>query len=235
MKVYFTIMLCKDKIVTKHFSYAQEIFKGSMKYMGYQNTLQYLSRNLKRMREQKSLTQQQLAERLHYAHGSTIANFEDPRQVDHNPKAATLADIANELDCGINVLLFGDIVEKEIDIRTRLLSELLYLQAISNEAARKACKLILNKCTADKIPVTIRIADPAWRTVLDYHQCCPSKSIDRLALNMLRDIDRLQYDHIIGKYYHDAKSSLLPIEQQFDLNQYIPYVTYASDDMEVEL
>ncbi len=89
--------------------------------MEYQNTLVHLSHNLKKMRECKNLTQQQLAERLHYAHGSTIANFEDPRQVDHNPKAVTLADIANELDCGINVLLFGDIVEKEIDIRTRLL------------------------------------------------------------------------------------------------------------------
>ena len=204
--------------------------------MGYQHTLTYLPRNLKKLRLKQGLTQQELAERLHYAHGSTIANFEDERQPDHKPKAAVLADLTEELQCGCNCLLYGDIVTKKINVRTRLLSEAVYLQMIpDNKAAAKAYQYILKQCESPQVIELVRISDVFWRTALDYHQCCPAQTVDRILLNMLRSADRLQYDMIIGKPFHDARLAELSADEQLTLGMHIPYHTYAPDDSEVEI
>ena len=195
------------------------------------NTEQYLARNIKRLRKQMGLTQQELAEKIYVAK-TAVGNYEDTGKNHRNPSVETLTCLADELACGANCILYGSAGYHTIDIKQRLLSEAQALHFIRTAEALEAINSILTECEQERVLEDVFISDAAWRTAMDYHQCCPRYNLDRIVLNMLRDCDRQQYDKLIGKHYQLARLKRYNPELLLSSDITIPYKTFATDDIE---
>ncbi len=99
------------------------------------------------------------------------------------------------------------------------------------KAVKKAVQEIEQVCNKDKVIAEVQFSLAAWNNILGYHNLCPNIDINRIALNTLRDCDRIQYDNIIGKYFQKARISLLNPEVY--LNSNIRCITFAPDDEEI--